>query len=188
MPIPVWQSVSKAASTRCYSIRVCFRCDRAQQTGWPLCCSDWLGQNVEVEQFAGRWLDLGRDQMTALPKGGVGQFNRLGVDAAIGARAWDVQSGVTLRIGPLDLSQFEALLPGRALLTQLAGLARLYLGDQVGFAINPVLAAAAVPKPALGTASRLGWTSWLPVSSARRGDGTEAKFTSKDADRGRTAS
>jgi type VI secretion system protein ImpH len=151
--------------------------------------SDWLGQPVEIEQFAGTWLELGRDQMTALPKGGVGQFNQLGVDAAIGARAWDVQSRITLRIGPLAFSQFEALLPGGTLLGRLASLARAYLGDEIGFAINPILAADAVPKPALGPAApcHLGWTGWLPVSGGRSRDATEAKFTAGDAERMRTS-
>lgn len=151
--------------------------------------SDWLGQKVEVEQFAGTWLELGRDQMTALPKAGAGQFNRLGVDAAAGARAWDVQSRIVLRIGPLELSQFKALSPGGALLAPLASLTRAYLGDEVGFAFNPVLAAHAVPAPALGPAApcHLGWTSWLPVSGRRNRDAADAKFTAGNAEQARTS-
>jgi len=153
--------------------------------------SDWLGQTVEVEQFAGTWLELGRDQMTALPKGGakdgIGQFNRLGVDAAAGARSWDVQSRIVLRVGPLGLAEFKALSPGGALLARLASLARAYLGDEVGFAFNPVLAAHAVPEPALGPAApcQLGWTSWLPVSGGRREDAADAIFTAGNAEQER---
>lgn len=149
--------------------------------------SDWLGQPVEVEQFAGTWLELGRDQMTALPKGGVGQFNQLGKDAAAGARAWDVQSRVVLRVGPVGLAEFKALSPGGALLSQLASLARSYLGDEVGFAFNPVLAARDVPQPALGPDApcHLGWTSWLPVSGGRRRDAADAKFTAGQAEQAR---
>ena len=142
--------------------------------------SEWLGRPVAVEQFTGGWLELGQDQMTMLPRAGGGRFNRLGVDAAIGARAWDIQSRITLRIGPLDLEEFNALLPGGALLERLAALARAYLGAATGFAVNPVLAARAVPAPTLGPDApcRLGWTGWLPVSGGRRRDAAEATFSS----------
>lgn len=142
--------------------------------------SDWLGQAVEVEQFVGSWLELGRDQMSALPAAGrAGQFSQLGVDAAIGSRAWDIQSRIMLRIGPLELEQFQALLPGQDLLRRLASLAHAYLDGEVGFVINPVLAAHAVPRPALGPASPclLGWVGWLPVSGGRRDEARDAVFT-----------
>lgn len=141
--------------------------------------SDWLGPAVEVEQFVGAWLELGRDQMTALPTSGwAGQYNQLGVDAAVGARAWDIQSRIMLRIGPLGFDQFQALLPGRELLRRLSSLAHAYLDGETGFAINPVLAAHAVPELTLGPASPclLGWTSWLPVSGTRHGDAGDAVF------------
>ena len=141
--------------------------------------SDWLGQPVEVEQFVGTWLELGRDQMTALPTTGqTGQFNQLGVDAAIGARAWDIQSRIILRIGPVGFDQFQALLPGRELLRRLASLTAAYLEGEVGFAINPVLAGDAVPQPSLGATAPclLGWTGWLPVTKGRREDARDAVF------------
>jgi len=146
--------------------------------------SDWLGQPVEVEQFSGCWLELGRDQMTALRKDGIGQFNRLGVDAAAGARTWDIQSRITLRVGPLKFSQFQALLPGGALLRQLAALTRTFLGDEIGFSINPILAAEEVPLPSLDPAAPclLGWTGWLPVSGGRKLDAMDTKFSATAAE------
>jgi len=141
--------------------------------------SDWLGQRVEIEQFAGAWLSLGPDQMSALPAGDrPGNFNRLGVDAAIGDRSWDVQSRIVLHIGPLDLDRFEALLPAGELLARLASLVRAYLGFETGFAVNPILAAASVPPLEMSDtqAPRLGWNSWLPTSGPRRLDAAEAVF------------
>ncbi len=141
--------------------------------------SDWLGQTVHVEQFAGTWLSLGRDQMTALPKGGrSGQFHQLGVDAAAGARVWDIQSRIVLRVGPLERSDFDALLPGRPLLANLVSLARAYLDRVVDFAVNPVLAAHAVPPIELAPHAppHLGWNTWLPTSKPRRQDAAEAQF------------
>ena len=141
--------------------------------------SDWLGHAVDVEQFAGSWLSLGPDQMSRLPSGGrPGQFCRLGVDAAIGARAWDIQSQIVLRIGPLTLAEFETFLPGEAVLHGLVSMTRAYLGDQIDFVVNPVLAAEAVPPLVLEAANppRLGANSWMPTSGTRTDDAAEARF------------
>lgn len=87
--------------------------------------SDWCGRPVEVLQFAGAWLVLPPDQRSTLAQGLLpGRFDRLGVDAAIGVRAWDPQAGIVLRIGPLDRAGFTALLPDRPALRQLVSLVR----------------------------------------------------------------
>jgi type VI secretion system protein ImpH len=141
--------------------------------------SDWLGRTVEVEQFAGAWLPLGRDEVSVLPSGNSpGQFCRLGVDAAIGSRAWDVQARIILHIGPLDLPGFEAMLPDRDLLRRVTSLVRAYLGFETDFAVNPILAAASVPALEIKTATppRLGWNSWLPTTGLRQHDASEALF------------
>ncbi|HYZ63463.1 MAG TPA: type VI secretion system baseplate subunit TssG [Acetobacteraceae bacterium] len=142
--------------------------------------SDWLGQPVEVEQFVGSWIRVGPEQRSSLPRSGQpGRYHQLGVDAAAGGHAWDIQSRVMLRVGPLGLETFKALLPGQALLRQLCALAGAYLDGAVTFAVNPVLAAPAVPIPSLATAapSRLGWDTWLPVGKGRSKDAADAVFT-----------
>jgi type VI secretion system protein ImpH len=145
--------------------------------------SDWLGRPVEVEQFAGAWLTLSADQLTGLPVGRTsGQLNRLSVDAAAGVRAWDVQARIVLHVGPLGRADFEALLPGKPRLTRLVSLVRAFLGFETAFAINPILAASAIP-PLLLTADadpppRAGWNTWLPppTGGLPGRDGTEALF------------
>jgi type VI secretion system protein ImpH len=149
--------------------------------------SDWLGQPVEVVQFAGAWLPLPPEQRTRLPVGiGSGQFGRLGVDAAIGVRAWDASARVLLRLGPLSAPEFDSLLPDRPSLGRLTSLVRAFLGFETGFAVNPVLAAGAIAPLRLDAAAdpapRLGWNTWLPA--ARRGtDGTEAVFEAEVVER-----
>lgn len=146
--------------------------------------SDWLGREVQVQQFAGAWLPLSADQRTALGLGHrPGQFARLGTDAAIGVRAWDVQARVILRVGPLDRPAFEALLPDRPGLVRLVSLVRAFLGFETGFAVNPILAAAEIPPLRLvATADpppRLGWNTWIPSPDsgyARRPDAADALF------------
>jgi type VI secretion system protein ImpH len=135
--------------------------------------SDWLGRPVEVEQFAGAWLALPPDQRSAMPVGRrPGQYNALGINAAIGVRAWDPQARIVLRIGPLDRASFESLLPDQPLLRRLVSLVRAYVGFEIGFAINPVLAGPEVPPLHLaGDAAppaRLGWNSWIPTPGPPR--------------------
>jgi type VI secretion system protein ImpH len=156
--------------------------------------SDWLGRPVEVCQFIGAWLPLPPDQRTRLGGRGIaGQFNRLGsgpdepgggasedrADATLGVRAWDVQAGVLLRIGPLDREGFTALLPDGPRLERLVALVRAYLGFATGFAINPVVAAAAVPALRLNAETspppRLGWNTWLTAPAGMKDRG-EAVF------------
>ncbi len=134
--------------------------------------SDWLGRNVQVRQFAGAWLSLPVAERTALPLGrGEGAFCRLGQDAAVGVRAWDLQARILLVVGPLSRRDFEALLPGGPALGRFVGLVRAFLGFETGFAINLVLRREAVPPLRLHAAEtpppRLGWNSWLtaPVGS-----------------------
>jgi type VI secretion system protein ImpH len=150
--------------------------------------SDWLGRPVKVEQFAGAWMALPLDQRTRLPVGvSPGAFGQLGLDAAAGVRAWDQQARIVLKIGPLDLPYFERLLPDRPLLRDLVSLVRAFVGFEVGFAVNPVLARDAVPplvmsKPgepgAAGAGPLLGWNTWIPTSAVtpRRTDANDALF------------
>ncbi len=133
--------------------------------------SDYLGRPVEVREFAGAWLPIAPDQQSRLPRGRVpGAFCELGVNAAIGTRAWDQQARFIVRIGPLSRSEFEALLPDKKRLPALVSLIRAYVGWEADFAINLVLDAPQIPTLSLGggqaDAPRLGWTSWLPSSTA----------------------
>ncbi len=143
--------------------------------------SDWLGMPVEVIEFAGAWLPLPVDQRTRLAVNGA--WCRLGVDAAAGVRAWDPQARIVLRVGPLGLKGFQRLLPDRLALHRLVSLIRAYVGVEVGFAINPVLARAEVPPLRLDAAAepppRLGWNTWAPGPGravVQRDDAADAVF------------
>jgi type VI secretion system protein ImpH len=105
------------------------------------------------------------------------------MDAAIGVRAWDPQARFVLRVGPLDRAGFERLLPDRLALHKLVSLTRAYVGFELGFAVNPVLAAREVPPLRLDSQAepppRLAWNTWLPGppgSILRRGDAADAVF------------
>lgn len=150
--------------------------------------SDWLGRPVRIDQLIGAWLAIPPDQRTRLPVGKApGNYCQLSVDAAAGVRAWDQQARIVLRIGPLGLRYFESLLPNRPLLRELASLVRAFVGFEIGFSINPILAREAVPALTLappasdnasGAGPLLGWNTWLPTSQAmpRRVDAADAVF------------
>lgn len=131
--------------------------------------SDWLERPVEIEEFAGAWLRIEPDGQSRMPRGRMpGQFNRLGIDCAAGARAYDQQARFIVRIGPLSHAAFQSLLPDRPQLHRLVSLVRAYVGMEVDFAVNLVLDPAEIPPVQLGgvDAPRLSWSGWLPAPTA----------------------
>jgi type VI secretion system protein ImpH len=133
--------------------------------------SDYLGRKVEIIEFAGAWLTVPPDGQSRMPKGRVaGSFNALGVNCAIGTRAWDQQARFIVRVGPLKRAEFEALLPNRQGLKELVSLIRAYVGWESDFAVNLLLAVSEIPPLQMAggnspNAPRLGWTCWMPSSS-----------------------
>jgi type VI secretion system protein ImpH len=135
--------------------------------------SDYLGRKVEIIEFAGAWLTVPPDGQSRMPKGRVaGSFNALGVNCAIGTRAWDQQARFIVRVGPLKRDEFEALLPDRQGLKELVSLIRAYVGWECDFAINLLLSTSEIPSLQMAggnaqNAPRLGWTCWMPSTTAR---------------------
>ncbi len=142
-----------------------------------------VGVRVEVVEFAGAWLPLPPDQRTRLSANG--QWCRLGTEAC-GRRARLGPAGarIILRVGPLDLKGFErgcCRIAWRC--TDWVSLVRAYLGYELGFAINLVLAALEVPPLRLDARSdpppRLGWNTWIPGPAGgftTRADAADAVF------------
>jgi type VI secretion system protein ImpH len=134
---------------------------------------------VEIIEFAGGWMRMPpaeQSQLAAVCQ--PGRYVQLGVDAAIGKQVWDPSARFLVRLGPLSLHEFKALLPGTPLHTRLVELTRLHVGPEQDFAFNPSLAAAEVPSLRLGAGdaatARLGWTSWLTSPQPRRRPATSA--------------
>jgi len=141
--------------------------------------SEETGADVQIIEFAGGWVRLPQAEQSRLAAPGQpGRYVQLGADAAVGVQVWDPPARFLIRLGPLGLRDFEALLPGTPQHTRLVELIRLHVGPEQDFAFNPALAAAEVPPLRLGagdTASaRLGWTSWLTMARARRRPATQA--------------
>ncbi len=145
--------------------------------------SDWAGRRVEVRQFVGSWLDIPEPEQTRLPRGrgqgshGQGNHSQLGVSAAVGTRAWDPQSRIILRLGPMPLAAFHGFMPWAAAASQIVEITRAYLGPAASFAINPVIVGRDVPRLRLAPGGRLGWDTWLPKEN--RGDAADAVLSAR---------
>jgi type VI secretion system protein ImpH len=102
----------------------------------------------------------------------------LGTGAFLGSRCWDVEGTFRVRLGPLDYAQFLAFLPNGTQQDKLAVLTRSYVGPALGFELQLVLRAAAVPPLVLSDADdgpRLGWNTWL-FAEDRISDASDAIF------------
>ena len=114
---------------------------------------------IRIEEFAGRWLELPRQDRTCL--GARDSRGSLGDGAVLGKRVWDRQHSIRLRIGPLDLERYESFLPGGNAIERLVSWLRTYLSFELAWDARLVLKRDQVPSARLGSYGRLGWTTWL---------------------------
>jgi type VI secretion system protein ImpH len=137
---------------------------------------DYFELPVRVVQLVGQWLHLTPENQSRL--GEVGQNNSLGMTTVAGTRVWDVESKITLRLGPLEYARFNSLLPDptetpeRKDFFLLVQMARFYVGPQFQIDVQLVLERSAVPdcQLPLSTADgpQLGWNTWLVSQSLGR--------------------
>jgi len=140
--------------------------------------SDYFGAKAVIESFRGRWLRLPADCQTRLGR----QNSVLGETAVLGSAAWDHQSALRVRLGPLDPRTFEDLLPGGSGHEALKRLVKFCTGVSHDTDVQLVLTREKVPACRLGAtpgSPRLGLTTWLGTPDP--GDPAKLKFT-RDAD------
>jgi type VI secretion system protein ImpH len=148
------------------------------QAGLEGLLADHFGVPVSVEPLAGRWLPIPDDQRTRI--GRAGASRALGVDAVLGTHWHDAGAAIGIRLGPMDLDLYRALLPadpvtgdpadGRAWV-ELRELVHFYAGVEMDFVLTLVLCAREVPPAVLHAAPtarspRLGWSAWLHTRPA----------------------
>lgn len=112
---------------------------------------------VAVEQFVGHWMRIPRRDRTRL---GLAR-HCLGQSAVVGKRVWDRQHKFRLRMGPMDLRRYGALLPGGPAIAELEACVRNYAGLEYAWDAQLLLRADCVPELKLGHGCRLGYTTWL---------------------------
>ena len=142
--------------------------------------ADVLGAPVQLVEFIGSWTDIPEALQTRLGKG----FAGLGASAVIGARTFQRQSTVELRVGPLTLLQFRALSSDAAKLARLRQAIHHAVGRELEFDLRLVLAQADIPDPRLGVA-QLGRTTWL--SAPRHKDADDLRLPHITRDRSEAA-
>jgi type VI secretion system protein ImpH len=128
---------------------------------------DYFGMPVAVRQLQGQWLALDHTEQTKMPSQLLprGLNTRLGVNAIVGERVWDVQSKFRVRVGPLRYAQFRALMPNGDALVPFCELTRAYAGATLDFDVQPVLLPEEVPwcklEEGTGVGAFLGWNTWV---------------------------
>ena len=109
-----------------------------------------LGLSVRIHSFAGQWLTMPAQ----------GRYP-LGLGMVIGRRVWDIQSKVTIQIGPMPYRQYMQLLPGACGHTRLLQAANAYLGLEFDWDYTLHVSPAEVPEARLGKLGALGRNAWL---------------------------
>jgi type VI secretion system protein ImpH len=148
---------------------------------------DYFRLPVRVEQFHGQWLRLERENQTRM--GLLDGNNDLGINAVAGERVWDVQSKIRVRLGPLSYRQFNDFLPDltpvpqRKAIYLASHLIRMYVGPEMDFSLQLVLASREVPECQLAMpaaeGSRLGWNTWVR-SAPCTSDAEDAVFEGEE--------
>jgi type VI secretion system protein ImpH len=141
---------------------------------------DYFGVPVQVEQFTGEWFLMNVDALTSL--GRTGQNNQLGVNTSLWERVWDPQARFRVKLGPLTYTQFQDFLPTSDAYRHAVELTRFFVGEEMGFEIQPILRADEVPWCALGVSqsTRLGWAMWLKTTPFEA-DTTQPVFAARVA-------
>jgi len=116
---------------------------------------------VKIQEFVGQWLEL--PVQSQLRLGESPETGALGQTAIVGSRMWECQLKFRIRCGPMGFEDFSRLLPTSAgdSMKRLIAIVRNYIGEELDWDVNLVLAKEEVPPLMLGSQGRLGLTSWL---------------------------
>lgn len=134
-------------------------CQTKNASGLEAIIADYFRVPARIMEFMGHWMDLPADSRCRLgesPKTG-----SLGVTTVIGSSMWDVQQKFRVRIGPVGIRAYERFLPTGQSFGRLVDWIRNYVGFEYRWDAQLVLDRKEVPQTRLGSAGRLGWTTWL---------------------------
>ena len=113
--------------------------------------------DVDIQEHEGIWLEFEPEDRSVLGSRNTG----LGVDAALGIRAYSINDKIRIRVTADSLARYRRFLPGGDLSEQLADLVFYYLGHRCDFDVEVGLDARLAPPARLGVAGELGWTAWM---------------------------
>lgn len=127
---------------------------------------DYFKVPVAVEQFVGHWMRMPDESLCRLRSGPAAQV--LGASTVLGTKVWNCQHKFRIVVGPLELDDYQRMLPGGESYRRLRDWVRNYAGLAYDWDINVQLKRAAVPPLRLACSARLGWTSWLHSAAPRQ--------------------
>lgn len=130
--------------------------------------ASFLRVPARMEEFVGHWLELPSDCLLKLGKNPA--CATLGSSAILGSRVWDRRQTFRLDLGPMNLADYNRLLPGGETLSRLKDVIRNYVGLTLRWDVRLTLRSTEIPPLQLGRSGKLGWTSWL----GRRKPGRDA--------------
>ncbi len=127
----------------------------------------FFGVAARVESHVGHWLSIDPADHSRLgharnrAERSESPAAALGLSANAGSRVWDRQYRFRLHLGPLDMTQYLAFLPGGSAWPALQEWVRLLAGRELQWDLELTLAGSARPDPRLGRNVRLGVLGWL---------------------------
>jgi type VI secretion system protein ImpH len=130
----------------------------------------YFGLPVDIEEFAGDWLELPPENRWRL--GYSADVSELGKTSIVGRRVFQRTQKFRVVLGPLERQDFQSMLPGGKRLETLAHFVRMYVGDELTWDLRLVLRPEERRQMAFGRGTRLGYDSWLGGNHAA-GVGTE---------------
>jgi type VI secretion system protein ImpH len=119
--------------------------------------SGLLSARVEIDEFAGAWLefDPGERSRLGLANSGVG------MDCMLGATMYGVSDKFRVRVYAKNIEHFKQFLPGSPLAREIADAICLYVGEEYDWDMELAIPAGEITAVRLGEGVQLGWTSWM---------------------------
>ncbi|MDH5326826.1 MAG: type VI secretion system baseplate subunit TssG [Gammaproteobacteria bacterium] len=119
--------------------------------------SSFFQVNARIEQFVGQWMELPKECRMLL--GITRETCTLGVNAAVGNKAWESQQKFRIVLGPLSKEEYLRMLPGGESIKRLQTLVRAYVGDEFDWDMQLIMKKESMPMFRLGINGDLGWTT-----------------------------
>ncbi|WP_219703741.1 type VI secretion system baseplate subunit TssG [Marinomonas lutimaris] len=95
--------------------------------------TSYLGCEVKIKQLEGKWQNLKSSEQTRLSSRTSfdGEYSKLGVDALLGSKIWDISTLIEVCIYPNNAAQLKKLLPNAELYKFVCRIIKDYVGNGV---------------------------------------------------------
>jgi len=141
-------------------------CQTKNAEGLQAILQGYFAITAEIEQFIGQWILLPHEHRCRL--GESPENATLGSTVVIGSRFWECQQKFRIRFGPMNLPDYQRMLPGGDSIQRLIGWVRNYVGEELSWELQLILRAREVPRTCLGQLGQLGWSTWLITKKLER--------------------